>query len=326
MVKGDRYHRHERLGKRYGLWVGLAVLALVTAGICVWWMGQKPKSSGRLNVLIVGDPVILWSYNQKENYSTFITIPAEVQIEGVYGYGRYTLASLWQLGQIDKVKNLLSESLAEALGLPIPWYVGRAQVLTSAKIEDPLILIRQIFNPGFAWLALKQSLETNISWTTSGYLTWVANQITPSRLKVIALDSDTSLESEILPDGSTVKVLLPEKLDRLLGDNFEDDEVRREALTVAIYNTTDFPNLGQRWARTLSHLGVLVITVGNRQPEEKRCTLTLAKENKAKYTTRLIEQVLDCQPVFQPEPLRADLEIKLGTANKLRYLPMARKN
>ena len=116
--------KHERLGARYWKSMLLVVLCLLialaaAAFLCATWIICPAWT-----VLSIGDPMVVWSQDLQSNKFIKITIPASAQVDAVGGYGRYSLGSLWKLGAIDnKNGTLVSDSLEEALGISIPWYV-----------------------------------------------------------------------------------------------------------------------------------------------------------------------------------------------------------
>ena len=102
MVSRVKKSRHERLGRRYGkVWlVALAGVMLLGVGLGWWRLNSRPSALSRQNLLLVGDPMLVWSWDRHSGKSVFIQIPASVQIEGLFGYGKYSLASLSQLGKL----------------------------------------------------------------------------------------------------------------------------------------------------------------------------------------------------------------------------------
>ena len=95
------------------------------------------------------------------------------------------------------------------------------------------------------------------------------NQITPVDLSTVPVTSEVTQ-----PDGTKQEVIDPAQVDLTFHNVVEDENVRREGTTVAIYNTTQTPGLGNRAARFLSAGGALVVAVANENTERAGCTLT----------------------------------------------------
>ena len=86
--------------------------------------------------------MVVWSQDLQSNKFIKITIPASAQVDAVGGYGRYSLGSLWKLGAIDnKNGTLVSDSLEEALGISIPWYVDVSPGRWLPRTNMPLPLL-----------------------------------------------------------------------------------------------------------------------------------------------------------------------------------------
>ena len=81
----------------------------------------------------------------------------------------------------------------------------------------------------------------------------------------------------LLPDGSRVTALDQAKLGQFETNRFEDNSVRDEALSVGIYNATDYPGLAEKVARIITNMGGRVIFTLN-SPEKKDKSTILGKK------------------------------------------------
>ena len=307
MVKS---HKYTRLGGRYIARFGvmLAVFCIVGLFVAVF-LFRKQSSVGRTTVVLAGDPVVVWSKDRSTKRVIRITIPNDTAIEGVHGYGMYALESLWSLGAIDrKDGEVLGRSLEEALGVPIGWFIGRKG--EGAVALDPWVVLHY----------LRGAYRTNIPLSILIGLVIDRIGVRPDEITDIAITPDTGLTTQTIADGSTRQVLDLPRVDILLGGLFEDERIRKEGLSVAIYNTTDMPTLGSRVARTLGHLGIFVVRVGNAAPRVDDCTITGTKRFLTTITAAVIREVFGCKP-GEGDTDVADLEVRVGRAYQARFLP-----
>ena len=290
-------------------------IVLVILAIGVWIFFPRPKNPlGRETYVLVSDPMIVASWSPADRILTLISFPSDIAAEGTHGYGTYSLSAFWRLGEIDKKDGtVLSESLSEALGVPIDGYIGSK---TGKNISQSVFSIKNIF-----WF-LRGVYRTNISFRTFIRLAWSLDMSRPNRVKLYDFTQNPAevAQDSVLADGSTVRILDPQRLDAQLNTIFEDEAVRRESVTVAVYNTTGMPSLGNRIGRLLTNLGVSVVTVGNDTPEVDICTVSGNDKALKSKSADVIGAVLGCKPVVG-ETTRADLIIRIGKTYEKRFLP-----
>jgi hypothetical protein len=288
----------------------LAILAIV-----VWIFFPRPTNPyHRETYVIVSDPMIILSWGKDDNTLTTIALPADLAADGTHGYGTYSLSAFWRLGQIDnKDGTVLAESVSEALGIPIDGYIG-------AKNGDSIT--QSVFSLGNSIGFLSGAYRTNIPLSTFVSLSWRLNFSKPDRVNTFDFTQNTSAiaQDNQLPDGSTQYVMDPERVDAELANVFEDDAVRQEPITAAVYNTTAMPSLGNRVGRLLTNLGVSVVTVGNDAPQVNTCTLTGSATALKSKSAGLILAVLGCKPIVGATT-RADLLLRVGSSYAKRFVP-----
>ncbi len=290
-------------------------IVLCVLAVAVWILFPRAKNPlGRETYVLVSDPVIVASWSEVDRTLTLISFPADIAAEGTHGYGTYSLAAFWRLGEIDKKDGMvLSEIMSEALGIPITGYIGSK---TGGNISQSVFSIKNIF--GF----LGGVYRTNIPLNTFISLAWMLDVERPDRVKTYDFTQDTAAVAgdSVLPDGSTVKILDPQRLDAQLNTIFEDESVRRESVTVAVYNTTGMPSLGNRIGRLLTNLGVSVVTVGNDTPEVNTCTVTGSEPILKSKSAKVIVSVLGCRSVVG-KVSRADIILRIGKMYEKRFIP-----
>lgn len=311
--------RHTRAAPPILLGIAGALVVL----ILLWlFLPRTARPYNRQTYILVSDPMIVASWDLNGRTLTLITIPKDVASEGTHGYGMYSLEAFWRLGEIDKKNGtVLAESISEALGIPIDGYIGARTGLLPAR-ADALATVKSVFSLGSSVGVLTGSYRTNIPFQAFFVLAWRVNVLRPDRVSVYDFTHNTTAIAQNieLPDNSTQLVLDPARLDSQLTSVFEDESVRQESVTVAVYNTTDMPSLGNRVGRLLTNLGVSVVIVGNDTPEVGVCTTTGNATALKSKSTEVIIAVLGCRRIVG-ETSRADLIIRIGSSYAKRFLP-----
>jgi anionic cell wall polymer biosynthesis LytR-Cps2A-Psr (LCP) family protein len=301
-----------------GIFIGIAILAIL-----VWIFFPRPTTPySRQTYILVSDPVIVASWSLSDKTLTLISFPSDMLAEGTHGYGTYSLASFWRLGEIDKKDGtVLAESISEALGIPVTGYIW-PKTGVFAYGTDAFVTAKSVFSLRNIFGLLEGRYRTNIPFRVFINLAWTLNFSRPDRVSTYDFTNNpaTVAQDSVLPDGSTVKILDSQRLDAQLNTVFEDESVRRESVTVAVYNTTSMPSLGNRVGRLLTNLGVSVVIVGNDTPEVNACTVTGSDTALKSKSAQVIMVVLGCKPLVGVGT-RADLIIKVGASYAKRFLP-----
>lgn len=309
-----RHGRYQRLGTRYGRLVAVLFLVATALVVGVFFFLWTIRPDGfRTSGVIVGSPMTIFSWNGAHSKLLILSIPSEVNIEGVSGVGSYSLQSLWKLGIIDtKKKDLLVKSLEHALGAPLPWYIGvKGDQLESPP--SPLSAVRGTFSfSALMAFVTGKKYQTNLSLVNFVSFALSFMNLSPSDITTIDLADKKVLTDIFLPDASLVPVVDINRLDVLLGTQLEDERIRKESLSVVVRNTTNRPLLGTRVARLLSRTGALVVSVTNGEPVVERCELLGKREALSSVTAKFILMHYDCLPVASPEQERADLILNVG--------------
>lgn len=299
-----------------GWWIGILLLSVI-AGLMWWWSVASTFPTSRVTLLVVGDPMMVVSWNRDKKTVLLVTIPSATRIDATRGYGRYALDALWKLGELEnRPSTVLLESTEDALGVPIPWYLRPPGTQLSA---DPIGILREMFSLQSVVSVLVGTTKTNISVPRFLALAGQARFVRAN--EVSTLDLSGAIGTEQLADGTQEPAFVPEPLEALIGSDFEEAPLRAEGLTVAIYNTTETPILGQRAARMLSHAGTIVVSVGNEEPVRETCMVQGKKQLLSSATARFIRWYFGCTEVASEGVARADLLLYLGKDVENRYLP-----
>lgn len=301
--------------------VRFIIASLIVAALLIllgiFWFWITPVVS--TNILLVADPMLLFVFDAADKKVVLVKVPSDVRVEGLYGVGMYSLESLWKLGVLEKkTERLLTESLEEALGVPIPWYVYPREERV-VPISAPEKTLRNMVNPRTILPLFQASYRTNIPPFVFLKLIRIVNSVPPEQLNILDLTNAKIYSTSTLPDGSMVRTIDPNLFDAYIGSAFEVSEIRTEALTLAIYNTTKTSLLGNRMSRLLGNTGVHVIVVDNDDEEVDACVLGGSKDHLSSRTATFISNHFGCKNVEKSEEGVADLTLAIGLQYARRF-------
>lgn len=291
----------------------VATFATLIAVIAVFLLVTNPASVLlRTNILVGSSPITIWSWDKQDGTFTIVQLSSDIATD-VPGYGRYTLEALWKLGFIDKkAGTVLARGLTDALSLPIHFFIGE-KTDSLIAIDDPIAYGKKLFSPKGLFSFLFRRRVSNMSIGNFASLAWALSRARPDSVHLVDFVVNAPVARENLPDGSTREFIDPERTDVLLKGRFEDERVRRENLTVGVYNTTSIPALGTQAARVLATLGVLVVAVGNSEPKLAACRIEGKPAAIRSKTADVIAELLGCRTIESENEERVDLAVYLGT-------------
>lgn len=273
----------------------------------------------RINIVVVGNPIHIVSWNAKKDKITLLDLPADVSINAIHGYGVYSAASLFQLDHIDNMKGkAFIGSVSDALGIPVAWYAAPGTIADGA---GDIAMIRSIFSWSSIW-----SIATRQTDTTIPVGTWVSFVIAAQSLSADSVDmvsTEHSYISSRLPDGSRIRELDESRFDYTVGTAFLDSGIRAEGLTISVYNTTPVASIGQHAARVMSKVGMQLVFVGNASPERTSCVVRGSSRALASKTARFLRDYFACisdDSDSQKDAAASDLRVLLGTRYASQFL------
>lgn len=295
----------------------LFVLAL--AILLVWNRGRDAETPlTQVNVVIDGDPVIVASWQREKDQLVIVTIPASFAAQALHGLGTYPIRSLWQLGTIQGVSGLvLSQSTEELLALPIPWYIGEIPASTTTNAAGRL---EKVFSIQTLGAIVTGRIKTNIPIVKFIGLLWRRSFARGDRTVEIPLGASVAT-GQPQPDGTILSLVSTEAVDENLGDTFEEQAIRREKLTVAVYNTTATSGLAERAARIIDRIGGNVVRIGNEERTIQRCQIRANGDHLNGATSRMLASIFTCDRVISVGEGYADVIVALGRGYESRFVP-----
>lgn len=307
-----------RVRKYYGarmatLGVGVVVFLVVAMGI-----GASLKGAPFRQAFVVStDPVRIISWDSSKTAMHVVSIPSEILIQGALGYGQYALSALKTLDGLDHKQGILfSESIGQALGVPISGTVFPT-VMLKADVK-PLDALKKVFSWGSIGKRLFHRIDTTASLADWIHIVFVIHTLGESDVEILNLASAVSDTTR--PDGITVHVLDPQKVDYILGNNLNDIRLRQENKTVTIINTTNVLGIGSQIARMMNRFGIQVVSVGNQAELIEQCQLETDKKTKKSLTYQFLKAYYQCtEKSISSESDVSDIILRLGSKNAEKF-------
>jgi len=295
-----------------GFFVGI-VVCLCLLVVAVLRMSAPHDYLSRYSVVVDASPVEVWSLDPVAGTMVVLTIPSDTTIETLYGYGMYTLDALWKLGNIEnKAGTIVADSLSDALGLSIPWYIApSSQDIQWTSTDNNYG--SSLFSYANVTKKLFGQYRTNMPFGV-----WMAfvNAVSGARVEqkhVLSFGHDQIAYQEDLPDGSTRFVLDRTRIDYYLNSVFTSEAFRKENVSVTLFNTSDVPLIGNRAARFLANEGIMVASIGNDPVQTKTCVMRGQTAALASKTAIEVARLFRCTREKISAEDRSDLMVYLGT-------------
>lgn len=308
--------KHSSTYQRMGTKALPSILGSIGVGVCIvaaaWFFRSITRPAMyRQSIVLFGHPTHVVSWDADKRSVTIMDIPADVVITATGGYGKYAVGSLFTLDHLDhKNGGLFTQSVSDALGLPIRWYIVPGR---SAGAVGSITMLRNIFSWSSIWPQLLRQTDGSIPLVA--WISYVAATQSLSADAVHVVSVDNAFVSVNRPDGSVAQEVDESRLDYLIGTTFLDSGLRSEARMVAVYNTTDIPTVGQRAARIMGRLGIQLVFVGNATPEQGECQIlgsSAALSTKTAYFIRDYFQCVNGTTPTSDNTAAADIVVLLG--------------
>ncbi|MBI2040233.1 LytR C-terminal domain-containing protein [Candidatus Microgenomates bacterium] len=262
-----------------------------------------------INILVYTNPVSVFSFNPSEQKITVIKIPDQIYMEVPGGFGNWQVRSIYQLGQTTKRggNTLLKQSLSSFLGIPIEGVLEPTDDLRQKGVEELIELMRQ--NPLNIFLLIP-NLKTDLKLWELIRLKFALWGVRFDKVKILDLLELNVLERQRLADGSEVLTADLIRIDGILSD-FEDPQIKKEHLSVAVFNATDYPQLAQKAARLITNMGGNVIMVTN-APQRLDKTKVVGENS---VTLKRLVQIFGCDNCDKIELKDLGLDSSRGQIN-----------
>lgn len=241
-----------------------------------------------LNVLLGAKDLALLSYNPADRKITIIGIPNETLLEVPGGFGKWQAGSIYDLGESEergRGSKLLRVSIADFFGLPIDGFLQFEGPDLEKNSRDLVEDLRQNY---FSGLGLLLNLKTDLTLLELIRFKVGLTTIRFDKVKVLDLLSLGILDRDFLADGTPIFSYDPVKIDSI-SSKLSDPKIVSEHKTIAVFNSTDHPQIAQKGARIITNLGGNVIITANFEVKTK-VNKVFGEESK---TLRRLSQIFD---------------------------------
>lgn len=255
-----------------GLIVGLLLLSQIVKLTQMFFSPWKQSNSVKrtyvwngdynINIVMRGKGISLLSYDSKNEKATIVNIPPTTYLETASGFGKWQLSSIYGLGETQKNVggyNLLKNSLIGFFGLPIDGYLDFTNKYSQMDNNNLITEFRKNF---FSTITFLPFIKTNLTPFELIRLKLGLSSVRFDKIKQVDLQINNSLTPDKLLDGTDILIPDPIKIDAAIS-NLADQVIQSEGMTIAIFNSTDYPQLAQRAARMITNMGGDVIITTN---------------------------------------------------------------
>jgi len=274
--------------------LGLGLLGIIVCLVGFSYFFQAARKSvwdGRsmINLVIQEEEgeIRLESFRLDKQRWTKLIIPENTQIEVPFGYGQYQLKNVYSLGKLDeRGGELLRRTTQDMLALPVQ-----------------------------GWLVKQTGTrQTNLSWWDKWRL-WIAKTWQVRKQVEIRLVETGAWVEARLKDNSLVYRVESRLLDELINQEFFNQQIAEEGLTVAVVNSSGAEGLARTVTRLVTNLGSQVVWVGNDEQVLEASKILVGTKDLIKSVT--VEALVDGLGIVTVEPgevsgYRADVVIMLG--------------
>ncbi|MBI3486355.1 LCP family protein [Candidatus Daviesbacteria bacterium] len=271
-----------------------------------------------ISIAFKGSSIWVLNYDPEEKKAIVLKIPEETYMDLPRGYGSWRVGSIYQLGQ-EEIKSigseLLKESLAKLLGLPIDGFI----TLDQASNQDLDKIILSLRSNPLALINFIRNIRTDLTPLETVSLLRELAKVRSDKLVALNLEESNITKSKLLPDSSRVLGVDTVNLDLFIRDKMSDQKISQENLEVAIFNATTHPGLALDVARVVTNLGSNAIIVSNSEDILQKSIVT-SENNRNSLTFKRLSQIFapDCfkKPCQASDPKiknsRAQINIVLG--------------
>lgn len=261
--------------------------------------------------VVIGKPYLVVSVDPVSRAFSVIRIPSDIAIDATYGYGTYTLDALWKLDQMEnRHGTLFTNSLEEALGIPVR-AVYDSSFASSVNEKDTISSLNAVFSL-VRLLPTVIFRHTTIDLMTLFSLSKNIQTLRPENLHEANISSMGVTFDQSLADGTIIQKINTDRVTMLLGTMFEREDIRREGMRIAVYNTTQTRGLAERASRIMGSIGLYIVAAGNVEQKVDQCLIRATRGTRASRSVAMITELFSCR--FQEEASidRADIEVLLG--------------
>jgi len=304
---------------------GLLLLLILLLGIFFVYCYKQIRFSKfitndfRTTVVFNTQPLLIVSFAKDlANDTIAVTVPDELSVQVPYGYGWYQVQAIWGLSELEKKPELLADTAADLLGVPVTGWVAHtaSQKFPENNLESvagikSMLSMSSLFGTDF---------QTNLNTLDKLLVTLKLIKLNTNKTRLYVLhENETIFVPVKLPDGSTGKSINESALDTFLEQKFERAEVREQGLLIKVYNATQTPRVGYKFARFITNYGGKVLLIDNIDEAVERCSVTTTSQAEEGLLVDFVIETFACTKSVSNEPLDADVIVKVGDVYGTRW-------
>lgn len=263
----------------FGVTLLLILSSLMIRGVkASQWSGR-----GRFGWVIQAEDIRVKIIIPNQKKLITLIIPDNTMVKVGFGFGEYRLSKVYELGSLEnQAGKVLSRTVQELLGIGVKgWEAGG---------------------------------KSNLSWWDKFRLGW-QEAFVVNQTEEIELKNKAAWQKDELSDGSAIYRVNQVWLDELIHQEFFDQEISQEGLTVAVLNASGVDGLAENISRLITNLGIEVRVVGNLTLQKASEILINKKELQKSKTMMQIVSSLGIQRIDVADILeyRSDLVVIIGS-------------
>ncbi|MEK7165874.1 MAG: hypothetical protein AAB874_03665 [Patescibacteria group bacterium] len=235
-----------------------------------------------------------------------ITIPNDLYVKVPNEYGYYPLGSVERLAEIEQKPDLLARTVERVLAVKITGWIKDPQPTTLSSddktkaVKDYLLKQASPFSKS----------STNLTQIDRLLMALRLIRLGGERFQRVWLGIGSLSHDETLADGTIVKQVDLEALDRVLEGVFTDSQIRQEALIVEVRNGSQKSFAARDFARYVSTIGGKVTAINNAPAQSEACIIAVA-DAKRKLIAYL-KEILGCTVTEQSDTGSTEAVIFVG--------------
>lgn len=227
-----------------------------------FWDGEST-----INLVVKNNPIYVLSFDPGQQKVMILSIPEDTYLELPRGFGFWRVSSIFDLGQGEKPPmgaQLLKESVAKLLGLPIDGYIDFE---TDREVKE--IVLDWQKSP-LAGVSSYKLMKTDLTPFEILNLYWSVSKVRADKILSLDLQQSNITKSKLLSDSSRVLGVDFVNLDLFIRENMIDSKLVQEGKTVAVFNATDHYGLAAEISRMITNMGAdLIMTKTSKQKLEQ---------------------------------------------------------
>lgn len=267
------------------------------------WLGRRVKLrlknawSGKEQISLAleteNNDVLILTLTPAKEMVVLTRIPSKTRIQTPW-FGDYPVGKLSLLVEQEQNKAIFKRGISYFLGLPVDY----GFVKTGFSY------------PTFELSAVKRKL-INYFLPPRNITFWrVWRYLSQKDLVWEKIDLKNYGQKDYLPDNTEVFLINPEKIDQQFWGYFSDPVVKKEGLTLSVFNVGGKSGVAKKISALSQNMGIRVVEVGDLQENVEDCLILLEKEEFSRtYTVKRLQRVLGCQIEIREKEGLGDIKL-----------------